>query len=68
MKQRCSRNRGERALSFQDVVSPGIVQPILDGAEHVHLMYLHSMTALTLPWFRACGAVMYPVPSCNRAR
>ena len=38
-KQRCSRDRGERALSIQDVVSLGIVQPILDGAEHVHVMY-----------------------------
>ena len=25
------------------------------------------MTAPSLPWFRACGAVTYPVPSCYRA-
>ena len=56
-KQRCSRDRGERALSIQDVVSLGIVQPIRDGAEHMHSMCLHSKIALTLPWFRACGAV-----------
>jgi len=37
VKQRCSRNRGERGLSFQDVVSLGIVQPTLGGAEHMHL-------------------------------
>ena len=67
-KQRCSLNRGERALSFQDVVSLGIVQPILDGAEHMHSMWLHSMIALTLPWFCACGAVLYPMLSCVRAR
>ena len=67
-KQRCSRDRGERALSIQDVVSLGIVQPILDGAEHMHSMWLHSMIALTLPWFCACGAVLYPMLSCVRAR
>ena len=37
-KQRCSWNRGERALSFQDVGSLGIVQPTLGGAEHMHLL------------------------------
>ena len=67
-KQRCSLDRGERALSIQDVVSLGIVQPILDGAEHMHSMCLHFMIALTLPWFRVCVAVMYPMLSCIRAR
>ncbi len=37
-KQRCSWDRGERALSFQDMISLGIVQPTLGGAEHMHLI------------------------------
>ena len=56
-KQRCSRDRGERALSIQDVAFLGIVQPIRDGAEHVHSLSLHSKITLTLPWFRACDTV-----------
>ena len=48
-QQRCSRDRGERALSFQDVVSLGIVQPIRDGAEHMHWLVYALYDCPTLP-------------------
>ena len=60
-QQRCSRNRGERALSFQDTVLPGNCSAHARWCRAYAYVLVHSTIALTRPCFRTRCAVPRPV-------